>query len=331
MREEDIKNLYESESYEFIKEWERIRKVETLVDALGKSEDWEEEFDRKYSDFINFVQTEHQNISPEILSLIPSTDKSVKERLYFSREYLENYRDEALKYSLQNLEDLLDQSQDRLPNLAISILPIKDTDLDKTDDLDDLIDEYQETIDILTKNLGDINENEEPKRYESQVQTIREYKELKNLLEDYKPLIELSLSYQQLLSYLGDGNEKQPDNNKITELFFGYLDGLLERFKDNEEEYLDNEILVNTIKSLSGDQNTLMRYYQEKILLPAQKKYQDEAENCDIEDYIKRNIYVMNPNKQISTFMGLYSLLKSKENEERERRIDEQLKEFVGI
>ncbi len=336
MREQDVEDLYENESYEFMKNWEKVAKLNTLVDTLGKSEDFEESFNYHYRDFIEFMQTEYKEISPEIRDLIPSMNEDSGYRLAFAREQIGQANNSALKYSLKYLDDLLDQSKDRLPilTLATGIMPIKDIDLDKTDNLDDLINEYEDTIDILTRNLANINREQEKERYESQEQTIKEYKESIDLIEDYRGLVEISLAYRQLASYLGGGNggnEREPDTNKIREIFFNYLDGLLEIFEGDDEKYIENEAIVNTIKTFSRDQNMLNRYYQTKILAPAQRKYETEIEKYDIEDYIKRNIDITNPNKQINFFMGLYGTLKAKETEEREKRTNQRLERLFKL
>jgi len=299
-----------NELKQFGERWERVDKLYQLVGALDKSEDYEDSFQGYWRDFTGFLQTEHEAMTGEVARLIPTGD--VGAQLNFSKTYFNRYRQNSLNYGLDNLEELVDALGEKVMPLAVSIVPIKDKDMDKADNLERLIKDYGDNTDILKRNLRNIDPGSsevEKEKYENQEKTIKEYEEFKSLLKDYKGLVKNILGYNKLLSYVG-GKDREPNIRKMKELHDGYLTDILNTFKDDRDKYDDNAPIVETIKYLSNDSKFLARYYAENILKPAEKKLNSVAEKSDLKKYIKRNVRVMNTNKQIQFFDIAYALSK---------------------
>lgn len=307
----------------FRKRWGRIEKLYHLVNALDKAEDHDDAFQGYWEDFIEYLQTENKNMSGRIAKLFPVGN--VREQSKASKLYFQRYRVHALNFGLRNLEDIVDKlkDEDKLRPLIFNTIPIKETDMDKAHDLDKLIDSYGDKVTTLRRNLETINPDaseEEKQRYETQLNAVREHEELKSLLKDYKGLVENILVYRQLTSYLkGEGKDGEPNVKKMQELFFGYLDGLLDQFRDDEDKFDDNAPIVETIKYLAGDPKSLAKLYFTNILRPAEENLKSAAEKSDVKDYLQRNVKIMNTNKQIQFFNTAYMLSGEEEAEEREK------------
>ncbi len=318
-------NISLDEIDEFRLKWEQIGKLNTLVEALDKSEDYEDAFQGHFGDFLEFLQTEHRGISTELLGEIP---EDVRGKLDFGKEYFEKYRMNCLTYGLEHLDDIVEQAQDRryLDKITIgaNILPIKETDMDRADDLDALMDDYEDKIQTLKANLRTINPETERERYDTQARTIREYQEFVGLNEDFRELIEHILVNRELQSYLG-GEKEQPNLNKMRELFFGHLDNILERVKGDEEVYEDNLPLIKTIKALAGNKDFLTNNYYRRIMMPAQEKLGAVLQKYDLEDYVKRNVRVMSTTKQMQVFNTVYALAKQSSEQERSENLRDKM------
>jgi len=313
--------------------WERVGKLYQLATALDKSEDYGEAFKGYWRDVLQFLQTE-ENVEmgdERIRGQIPIGDP--REQLAFVKEYFTRHRVASLNYGLNKLEDIVDELGGKLNVLATSVIPIKDNDLDRADNLEKLIDDYKDNAGTLRKNLGHIDKDasdKERERYNTQVKIIKEYEEFKFLLKDYKGLVENILGYRELSSHI-KGEDGKPNTQKMAEIFSRYLDGILEEFKADKDKYEDNAPIIATVKALARNPDFLTKYYLEHILMPAKKKLDTATEKYDIKDYVKRNVKVMNTNKQIKFFDNVYAVSKEAELKDREENMDKRLNRLYDI
>lgn len=315
---------------EFVERWGGVPQLNQIAVALDKAEDYEDSFEGYWRDFLGFVQTKHEHIDPALIRAISSGNP--RQRLDAAKTYFTNYRKSCLNYSRENLEDIVDEigKKDKLSSVTLSAIPIKDYDMEKSYDLNKLIDDYEDSVKILRDGLKDINPETEGERYEIQKRTVEEYEEYRDLLKDYKPLVENILSHNQLVSY-AVGERGKPNNEKMQEVLFEYLEGILEKYKNDKDKYDDNAPVVETIKALSGNPRYLMQYYTEGVLKPAEEKFKNEAGKHDLKDYVERNIKVMNTNRQIEFFSNVYAIAKENEMKEAEEGLADRRHKLYGF
>jgi len=293
----------------FRNRWGKIEKLYNLVQALDKNNSYEDAFNGYYRNFLEFLQTEHEDMGGEVARLVPVGD--VRDQLNFSQEYFSRYRVNSLNYGLNNLEDIINDLGDNLKKIAVNLIPIKDSDMDKADNLDRLINSYKDSVDTLKRNLRDINPEREKERYETQKKTIEEYEGFKSLIEDHKDLIKNIVEYKKLFSYVR-GEEGKPNIPKVRELFFDFLDGLLEKYKGDKDKYDDNAPIIETVKYLSGNDNFLMKYYVNELLNTSEEKLNSVIKDADLKDYIKRTAGIIDVNKQTQFFNTVYAMSENK-------------------
>jgi hypothetical protein len=310
----------------FTNKWEKVAKLSKLVESLGKAEDFEEDFRGKWGNFLEFLQTEYEDLDAETIGLVPNKEDP-QSQLNFARQFYEKYRVESLRYGLKKIGDITEDLNDKAASLIISgsIVPVKDFDLDKSEDLESLIKDYEDKVDTLEDNLNEINKGNNKDRYEAQQKTVQEYKGFVSLLKDYGDLVENVLTIQELTSYASGGENNQPNIERMRDVFFKYLDNLLESFKDDKDKYEDNLPVIETVKALSGNQENLTRYYVNSILLPAQEKYQEIAKEYDLKDYVERTSRILSPDRQKQILQASYSLGKQEQQENREKSIDNRI------
>jgi len=291
------------------KRLEKLGKIATIVKAMDDNRHYPDSFNAYLGDLLEFAQTQYDDITEESLRLF--LEGETRQRLDFARQYLNNRRIQDKDYGLSKLEDIVNDLGDNLKQVAVSVIPIKDTDIGKYDNIDDLVKNYDETITTLEDNLENIDQERHPERYQAQQTTIQEYKEFKSVLEDYKDLVDNILGLRELTSYL-EGERGRPNTAKMKELFVGYLDRLTEKYKEKDMDK-DNIAILQAAKDLSNNPNYLTNYYVSGILEPAQEKYNKEVEKADLKDYVQRTVKVMNPNKQIEFFDVVHAASKEEE------------------
>ncbi len=311
----------------FTNKWEKVSKLAKLVEGLGKAEDYEEDFKGKWGNFLEFLHTEYEDLDTETMSLIPSDEKGGQAQLNFARQFYEKYRVESLRYGLKKIGDITDDLNDKAANLILggNIVPVKEFDLGNSEDLESLIEDYGDKVDTLETNLDEIDKEKDKGRYESQEKTVKEYKEFVDVLKDYGDLVENVLTIRELTSYVRGGEDNQPNIERMKDVFFKYLDNLLESFKDDKDKYEDNLPVIETVKALSGNQENLTRYYVNSILMPAQEKYQEVAKEYDLKDYVERTSKVLSPDRQKQVLQQAYGLGKEEEQEKKQKAIDNRI------
>jgi hypothetical protein len=309
----------------FTKKWDKVEKLAGLVESLGKAEDYEEDFKGKWRDFSEFLHTEYEDLDQETIKLIPSEEQGPQTQLNFAREFYEKYRVEIVRYGLRKIGDITEDLEDKATSLIVSgtIIPIKETDLDKSDDLESLIEDYEDKIDTLKDKLEGLSSDDQ--RYKEQKRTIEEYEEFIDLLKEYGDLVEHILSLTELNSYLRGGENREPNIERMRSIFFRYLDNLLEKFKGDKDKYEDNLPIIETVKALSGNRENLARYYINSILNPAEEKYQEVAEKEDLKDYVERTTNVLSPDRKKQVLKAAYILGKQKDQEKRQRNTEDRI------
>ncbi len=289
----------------------RMKKIHTLTDIVKAMDDAEGHddltFDSKHRDFLEFIQTAYENVGEE--ALMYASMGGVRQRMDFARQFLIERRIQDINYGLGHLNDIVNdlESEDKLKNVAINYVPIKDTDLEKANDLDGLIQNYEDTIETLEENLEDINQETHPDEYNAQQRTINEYKEFKSLLEDYKPLVREIVEFKRVYTPL-IGQRGRPDNESMKRIFDEYLDELAKRYKDDDEDkYKDSIALIKSAKVLSSNPHYLGGYYIEGVINPAQEKVFEAAKGTNLKDYTKRIVGVIDNTQQMQFLDTVYT------------------------
>lgn len=294
----------------------RLKKIHTLAEIVKSMDDAEGHddltFDSKHRDFLEFLQTSYEDVTQDVLGY--ASQGGIRQRLDFARQFFRERRVQDIDYGLRHLNSIFSDLGDKLKNVAINFVPIKDTDLDKADDLNGLIDSYKDTIDTLTDNLGNINPQTHPERYDAQQRTIQEYEEFKSLLEDYKPLVKEIIEFKKFYAPFVEQKGRR-DEKTMKEIFNKYLDDLAEKYKkEDEDKYDDSIALIRAAKVLSSNPHYLPGYYLEGVLNPAQEKVFAAAEKADLKDYTKRLVGAIDSTKQMQFLDMIYSVSTSEEN-----------------
>lgn len=282
-----------------------------LVETLDKSN--ERDFPRNWSDFVGYLHSEYKNLSPNTVAALPAGD--IGAQLTYSKAHLENSKNKTLEYSIKNLEEIVNSTNDKIP-LLINVLPVRDEDIrdKKAYDLDRLTQEYEDIANRLKTNLIPLTLNSsdsQKERHNAQKNAIKKYEEFASLLRDNRELVENILGYRELVSHLG-GEDRKPDTEKMKDLYFAYLNGILNEFKNDKSKFADNIAVIGTLKYLAAKNSEFLTgQYAERIIEPAQEKLKDLIGTNDIGSYVSRAVGVKNPREQMQFLEKLYSLSES--------------------
>lgn len=310
---------------DFRNAWERLEKMSHIVKTMDDNKDFNESFQGYFRDFSEFLQTEYK-YDGETVNALPVGN--IRNQLNYAQSEFDRRRYHVLDDSLGDLEDIVDDLGDKKVQLAVRILPIKDEDMDKSHDLNKLIDSYKDSVKKLKENIKVMDP--ETETYKTQETTIKEYQEFASLLEDNKELIKNILGFREHQSY-AIGEKGRPNTPKMREIYFSYLDSILEKFKDNKDKYNDNLPTIEALKMSSGDDHFLMGEYARTVLRPAEKKFESVADKSDLKKYITRTVRASNPNKQVGFFEKAYELASEKEAEKIEENLAARRHELYGF
>lgn len=287
----------------FKKDWKNLTDLEQRVRILDRIKENPSAFPAYHSDFLGFVKDIYKVHDPQLNLLNighPGMKTNQAEHFhYFTQKH-------AVKKSQKDISDISKDFGEDLEEIALSVIPVRDTDLRDVDklDVDKLIVDYRAKAVEKRKELLTINKKDDPEGHEAIEDLANEYNSFADIINDHKHLIKEIAKYQDLRSNLFS-NEGKPDVQKLKSLIDEYLDKLEKGNNLNDHD----KIAIKTTRLLSDNPRNLTSYYDKIISDPAKETVKDviKNKNYDIKKYLDRTVEKMNVNSAASFFSGVYA------------------------
>lgn len=286
---------------DFNKGWKKLQTLAEIVQTLGKIRGDPSAFASYHSDFLGFIRDDCKVHNPQIAQLNIG-DSGQKASSAQTLAY-EIQKDSTI--SARN--DIADISTDLgadLEGIALTIVPLKDIDLDKASRLNSVVREYTAKAIGKRNELATIDRTNDPDAYEAVEDLAKEYEGFARIITSHKPLVKEIAEYRELVSHLSS-NRGKPDNAKLKGLYDEHLDKLGRSRALNKYD----RMVLKVAKSLSNNEHYLPTYYIEGLVKPSENKIKQTVinNNYNLKQYLDQTVGAMNLNSAGAFFNGLHA------------------------